>query len=229
MFAFAPLFIQGAQGRSPMEVGIAMLSLSLGWSLGALVLGQFVDRLGLQKMAVAGALLLIAGCGTTLTFVPSTTISYMFVSFFVIGIGMGWIGLSTLLVVQSCVDERDLGVATASNQFARTLGGAVGVGVCGSFIAAQFSRLFELVQTSGLLDELPPQLSEAGFFQVESLLHPDVQAVLPETVRLMLQSAVVAGVSGVFWTATAAAILCLLVCLFIPGEKQRQRTSMEKS
>jgi len=58
MFAFAPLFIQGAQGRSPMEVGVAMLSLSLGWSLGAFALGQFIDRVGRKGTAVAVALLL---------------------------------------------------------------------------------------------------------------------------------------------------------------------------
>ncbi len=225
MFAFAPLFIQGAQGKSPMEVGIAMLSLSLGWSLGSLLLGQFVDRLGLQKTAIAGALFLCAGCAATLTFTPLTTTAYMFVSFFVIGVGMGWVALSTLLVVQSSVEARDMGVAIASNQFARTLGGTVGVGICGSFIAAQFSRLSEGAQVDGLMDFLPAQLSETGLSQVESLLNPDVQAVLPAKIRLILQSAVVDGVSGVFWAATVAALLCLLVCLIIPKTGPQRETA----
>ena len=34
MFAYAPLFIQGVQGKTPLQVGVAMLSLSLGWSVG---------------------------------------------------------------------------------------------------------------------------------------------------------------------------------------------------
>jgi len=220
LFAFAPLFIQGAQGRSPMEVGIAMLSLSLGWSLGALALGQGIDRMGCRTTAIIGSLFLIGGCGGTLGFTPVTSTLTMFIVFFVLGIGMGWVALSTLLVVQSCVGEKDLGVATASNQFARTLGGTVGVGVCGSFIAGQFSRLFEVVQDTGVMDRLPQRLNEAGFNQVESLLHPEVQAVLPEAVRSMLQVAVVRGVTGIFWAATISAGLCLLLCLFIPQEKQ---------
>jgi hypothetical protein len=93
---------------------------------------------------------------------------------------MGWVALSTLLVVQSCLDEKDLGVATSSNQFARTLGGAVGVGICGSFIAARFSNLFESVRTSDLMRYLPVEMSEAGFGQVESLLHPEAQATMPD-------------------------------------------------
>jgi predicted MFS family arabinose efflux permease len=220
MFAYAPLFIQGAQGRSPMEVGLAMLSLSLGWSLGSIALGQFVDRIGRKATAMAGAACLLVGCGLTPTFTLATTTVAMFVIFFVIGVGMGWVGLSTLLVVQSCLATEDLGVATSSNQFARTLGGAVGVGVCGSFIATRFTTLFESVRRADLLRDLPPHLREAGFGQVESLLHPTVQAVMPEALGKMVQTAVIQGVSGVFWTVTLAAGLCLLVCLMLPGDKR---------
>ena len=227
MFAFAPLFIQGAQGRSPMAVGVAMLSLSLGWSVGSIALGQFIDRIGRKGIAVAGALCLVSGCALTLTFTPDTSISYLFVTFFIIGIGMGWVALSTLMVVQSCVQEKDLGVATSSNQFARTLGGAVGVGVCGSFIATRFSQLFEALHASDLLDQLPVQLNEAGFGQIESLLRPEAQAVMPEALRLMVQTAVVEGVTGIFWTVTAAAGLCLLICLLMPADHRKaQRTNV---
>ena len=220
MFAYAPLFIQGAQGRSPMEVGLAMLSLSLGWSLGSIFLGQFVDRIGRKPTALAGAACLLVGSGLTLAFTPATATAMMFAVFFLIGVGMGWVGLSTLLVVQSCLASGDLGVATSSNQFARTLGGAVGVGICGSFIATRFTTLFEAVRSADLLQELPPHLQEAGFGQVESLLHPTVQAVMPDTLRQMVQNAVMQGVNGVFWTVTVAAGLCLLLCLMLPGDKR---------
>ena len=54
MFAFAPLFIQGAQGRTPMQVGLAMLSLSLGWSVGSLALvSVFALAVGLAMRKVA--------------------------------------------------------------------------------------------------------------------------------------------------------------------------------
>jgi MFS family permease len=221
MFAFAPIYIQGAQGRSPMEVGVAMLSLSLGWSLGTIVLGQFVDRIGRKGTAVAGAVCLVAGCAVTLTFTPTTSTAHIFVNFFVIGIGMGWVALSTLLVVQSCLDEKDLGVATSSNQFARTFGGAVGVGICGSFITSRFSSLSESLRTSDLMRHLPARLGDTGFGQIESLLNPEVQAKMSVTLRNMVQDAVVEGVGGVFWTVTVAAGLCLLLCLLIPGEKKK--------
>jgi EmrB/QacA subfamily drug resistance transporter len=224
MFAFAPLFIQGAQGRTPVEVGIAMLSLSLGWSLGSLALGQGVDRLGRRYTAAAGALFLMAGCGATLGFTLQTSTLAMFTVFFVIGVGMGWVSLSTILVVQASVSARDLGVATASNQFARTLGGTVGVGVCGSFIAVRFSNLLEMIRGSEMVKRWPAELGETGFTEIESLLHPDVQARLPGAVRQLLQDTLLSGITGVFWTATVSATICLVMCLLIPNENSGSRT-----
>ena len=62
LFAFAPLFLQGALGKNPVEVGTAVLSISLGWSIGSLVLGRFVNRWGSRNSALAGSVFLIAGC-----------------------------------------------------------------------------------------------------------------------------------------------------------------------
>ena len=216
MFAYAPLFIQGVQGKTPMQVGVAMLSLSLGWSVGSLALGQVIDRIGHRAAALVGAVCLVAGCAMALTFEAQTPSWYSFTSFFVVGIGMGFVALATLLVVQSAVPSYDLGVATSSNQFARTLGGTVGVGIGGSFIAARFSTLTRAIQEGGLLADLPPRLQGMGADQVEGVLQPEVLAALPEPLRVGIQEAVRQGVGEVFWTVLGAAVLCLLFCWAIP-------------
>jgi hypothetical protein len=69
--------------------------------------------------------------------------------------------------------------------------------------------------------QLPDQLSEAGFNQVESLLTPEAQAMMPDALRTMVQDAVMGGLGGVFWTVTVAAGFCLLLCLFIPRENEK--------
>jgi EmrB/QacA subfamily drug resistance transporter len=216
LFAFAPLFIQGVQGKSPMQVGVTMVSLSLGWSLGSIALGQFIDRMGHKSCAIAGAVGLILGCAMTLALTPQSPSWFNFAAFFVIGTGMGFVALSTLLVVQSWLEVKDLGVATASNQFARTLGGTVGVGVCGSFIAVRFSDLSAAVRNSGLLERLPAHLTQAGVGQIEGLLRPEMQALISPELKNMLQEAVMQGTHGVFWTVGIAAVFCLVACLLIP-------------
>jgi EmrB/QacA subfamily drug resistance transporter len=220
LFAFAPLFIQGVQEKSPLQVGMVMVSLSLGWSTGSIILGQFIDRMGYKPCAVVGALFLLAGCTMTLSFTAVTSSSFIFASFFTIGVGMGAVALSTLLVVQSWLGSEHLGVATSSNQFARTLGGTVGVGICGSFIATHFSELSTRLRTSGILDSLPQLLSEQGSSRIEALLQPNVQASMPPALLQTIHSAVSRGITAVFWAVVGAALLCLLLCLLIPGGKR---------
>jgi hypothetical protein len=70
---------------------------------------------------------------------------------------------------------------------------------------------------------LPARLSDTGFGQIESLLNPEVQAKMSVTLRNMVQDAVAEGIGGVFWTVTVAAGLCLLLCLLIPGEKEKAK------
>lgn len=218
LFAYAPLFIQGAQGRSPMQVGMAMLSLSLGWSLGSMALGQVIDRAGRKPCAVAGAAILILGCAMTLTFTSASSTLYIFCSFFIVGVGMGFVGLSTLMVVQTGLGRRDLGVATSSNQFARTLGGTVGVGICGGLVAGRFEKLTAALKESDLIRNLPDQLAENGLGEISQLFSPDVQALMPEDLIIAIREAVTQGVGSVFWTVTAGAVLCLLLCLLLPRE-----------
>mgnify|MGYP002276679066 FL=1 len=216
MFAYAPLFIQGVQGKSPMEVGVAMLSLSLGWSLGSIGLGQFIDRMGRKSAALGGAVCLVAGSAMTLAFSPETGTLYSFTSFFVIGIGMGFVALATLLAVQSAVPAHALGVATGSNQFARTLGGTVGVGVGGSLIVARFSALEDAIRDQGFWAQLPVGVTAQGPHQLGELLRPDVLTALPPEIRAVVQECVGEGVTAVFWTVLAAAVLCFFLCWRLP-------------
>jgi hypothetical protein len=99
----------------------------------------------------------------------------------------------------------------------------VGVGICGSFIAARFSSLFESVRNSDLVRHLPGQMGEAGLGQAESLLLPETQAAMPDALRQLVQEAVMGGVGGVFWTVTVAAGFCILLCLLMPGEKKKTK------
>jgi hypothetical protein len=51
---------------------------------------------------------------------------------FVLGVGLGFISVSTVVAVQSTVGWARRGVVTGTNMFIRTLGSAVGVAVFGS-------------------------------------------------------------------------------------------------
>jgi EmrB/QacA subfamily drug resistance transporter len=216
-FAYAPLFIQGAMGKTPVQVGLAMLSLSLGWSLGSLFLGQVLNRLGQRPAAIFGSLCLVAGCAATLFFDTHTRMSTCFVVFLVIGIGMGFVTLATLLVVQNSLDLADLGVATTSHQFARTLGGTVGIGICGGFVTTKMASIADFLNKGGAGTGPALNPPADSRLTIENLLQPEIQAQLPADLQQRLQAAVADGVSLVFWTLLAAALLCVVLCILLPG------------
>jgi predicted MFS family arabinose efflux permease len=219
LFAFAPLYIQGALGKSPMMVGAGMLSLSLGWSVGSLVIGQLLNILGHRASALMGAVCLVLGCGACLFFTTQTSMLTIFLIFLVIGLGMGFVTLTTLVVVQNSIDISDLGVATTSHQFARTMGGTVGIAICGSFVISKIAQATDAMLHSGLEQTIPQTLLATIKTNIENLLLPEVQALLPVEAQTILQKAIVSGVGVVFWIVLAVSLLCFSFCLLLPGGK----------
>jgi len=218
LFAYAPLYIQGAQGRTPMEVGLAMIALSLGWSIGSFVLGQYLGGLTYKTASVLGAVFLISGSVLTLTFSQAATMMTCFWVFLLVGLGMGFVTLATLLTVQSSVDASDLGVATSSHQFSRTLGGSIGVGVSGGIVTARLSRAMEKLDLSDHFPNSTADLATDFSRNVEHLFRQEVQAGLPLDLRITLQQAVGESVDGVFCSVLVVSILCLICCLIIPPD-----------
>ncbi len=223
--AYIPLFIQGAMGKSPAQLGLAMISLSLGWSLGALLCGQIVERTGNRAAARFGGLCLMGGCGMTLFFTPATSLILCSAAVGLAGTGMGFISISTLLIVQESIDASNLGVATSSHQFTRTLGGTVGIGIAGSFLTAAFMRSMEGIMGRDWREKFPPQLQEKIGGSLEHLFSPEIQEGLSQTVQNALRTAMSQGIQIVFRAAFCAAILCLLFGWLLPKEVRDPKAS----
>ena len=217
LFAYAPLFIHAGQGRSAMQVGTAMLSLSFGWSMGSLFLGRFVDRSGKRATSLAGGVLLVAGSGGTLLITAQSGMLVQAALFLLVGVGMGFVTLSTLLVVQSSVPPADLGMATGTHQYARSLGGTVGVGVCGGLVIGRIATAVADVVHGGLGDTGHRRLLQQIAENPEVLMKPDIGQLLPDTALTALREAVIQRVNSVFLAAFIAALVCLLVVAALPG------------
>ena len=217
--AYSPLFIQGALGKTPIELGMAMVPLSLGWSIGALACGQMIHLLGEKPSALIGSVMLAVGCCLTLSFSTSTSLITFSVVLTVAGLGMGFVSIGTLLLVQNSLADSDLGVATASHQFSRTLGGTIGIGISGSFVTANLSKAMNGIANSGFLGNIPSPLSTHMHHSVETLFKPEIQSLLSADVKQALQEAVAQGVSMVFWASVLAAVVCFFFSYILPSEK----------
>ena len=217
LLAFLPLFIQGTLGRTAAELGLVMVPLSLGWSAGALVCGLVVNRLGEKLTGVAGAILMFISIALTLTFNATTGLIYFSVVVCPIGIGMGFVSVATLIKVQNSLHESDLGVATSSQQFARTLGGTIGIGISGAMVSHYLDKAINGLMNSPLRAEIPPELAAQLSHSLQEFLQPDMVGSLSSTALNAIRESIGKGVEAVFWTALLVSFISIIMCKMMPG------------
>jgi EmrB/QacA subfamily drug resistance transporter len=133
--AFIPLFVQAVQGGTATQAGQAITPLFLGWVVMSIVGAKATVMLGYRTVSIAGSVMMTLGF-FGLTLVDGTSPGWILMtSCTVIGAGMGTQMLSLLLAVQHGVDRSRLGIATALNQFSRSIGAAIGVAAMGAILA----------------------------------------------------------------------------------------------
>lgn len=128
---YLPLWIQGVLGESATYSGIAMIPLSIGWPLGAILAGNFIARFGMRRIAVAGSLFLIAGSAGFMLMNAHTPIVLFMIYTFLSGLSFGLSLTSFTVAVTSAVTWELRGAAVGSNNFIRTLGQTVGIAMFG--------------------------------------------------------------------------------------------------
>lgn len=208
LFAYAPIYIQGSLGLLPMQVGLAMVSLSLGWSFGSLYYGRKSKQGSERSWAITGGVLLLAGSLLTIRLGLNTAMPECFLIFFIVGTGMGFVSLATLILVQNSATSADLGVVTSFHQFSRSLGGTVGVAICGGFLTTWLFRSLDKASTL-LSEELLLSLQQ----NIENILLPGFQQSIPLAAAKTLKAAVLSGVFSVFIIISISSLLCLLCCI----------------
>jgi hypothetical protein len=135
-----------------------------------------------------------------------------------VGIGIGMTVQNLVLSVQNSVRPQDLGAATATITFFRSLGGAAGVAAMGAVLAHQVSDLV----TGGLTRIGVPtdRLGESGTDI------PDVSA-LPPAIAQVVQHAYGSGVGYVFLVSSPLMLLAVLFVSLIREVPLRQHSGTE--
>jgi MFS family permease len=108
LLAFLPLFIQGVLGMSAVKTGMFMVPVSVGWSAGGLLGGQLINRLGNKVLSAVGSLFMLAGSVLTLGFGPDVGLLYYEFVVSMIGVGMGFVTVGTLIAVQESLSHQRL-------------------------------------------------------------------------------------------------------------------------
>jgi EmrB/QacA subfamily drug resistance transporter len=138
--SYLPTYLQDSLGVSPTLSGVLLLPLMGGLMLSAVTTGQLMTRLGRYKIfpllgtavgAVGMYLLSLMGADT-----PRAISSIYMI---VLGVGIGFVMPTLVLVVQNSLPQKDLAAGTAGVNFFRQIGGAAGTAIIGSLFVGRLA------------------------------------------------------------------------------------------
>ncbi len=125
-----PLYMQIVHGASPTESGFLMLPLVAGMMVASIGSGQIISRTGrIRIFPVVGSALIFIGLLLLTLVGADTPLVWVSAAMVVLGLGLGNCMQPLLLILQSAVPPRDIGVATSSATFFRQIGGTLGVAI----------------------------------------------------------------------------------------------------
>ncbi|MEU1849191.1 MFS transporter [Streptomyces sp. NPDC019990] len=221
---FFSQYFQLARDKSPTMSGVMTIPMIAGLFVSSTVSGQVITRTGRWKgWLLAGGVLVTAGLGLLGTIRYDTEYWHIAIFMALMGLGIGMMMQNLVLCTQNQVEPGDLGAASSTVTFFRSLGGAVGVSALGAVLG---NKITDYVR-DGLAD-----LGAKG----EALGHagtggggiPDLDA-MPAPIRTVVESAYGHGVADVFLYSAPLALLALLVSLFIKEVPLRTRGGLAQA
>ena len=218
---FLSQYLQLSRGRTPTESGIYTLPQVVGLLIASTLAGAIISRTGKWKRwVVTGASLLVVGVGLMSTVRYDTPFPLLFLYMAVLGLGIGMLMQNMVLIVQNTVDVSQIGAASASVAFFRSLGGAVGVAALGAALA---TRVKDSI-LDGLVDLGIPasQLDQLGGGTIPKLDD------LPAPVRTVVEQAYGQGIGEIFLIALPLAIIGLIAVCFLPNVALGTKNGLQK-
>ena len=220
---FLGQYFQIARGYSATEAGLLTIPMMFGSFLGSVGSGQLITRFGKWKRyLVLGGLFLTAGLGILGTIDHTSPYWYVGAGMLGMGIGMGMMMQNLVLAVQNTVDVSEVGAASASVTFFRSLGGAVGVSVLGAILA---TRVTDLI-TANVRALGPDGAQAARALQGGSGTSVLDVGSLPPELGDIVRHAYGDATGRIFLIAAAAAVVSLLAVLFLREVPLRRTVGM---
>lgn len=238
---YMPLFLQGVMGLSATVSGGMMMPMTLSLVAASIFGGQAMSRSGRYKnLAFFGLAVTTVGMYLLSTLHVDSELPVTLAYIIIVGLGLG-IGMPVFnLTVQNAVDHGHLGVATATGQLFRQLGGTIGVALFGTVMSHHMhsqlqARMGQLLNPQNMA-ELPAEVLE-HLEDSQLLLNPgrlaELSDGLSESTRALLDQLILAmrdalnsGLSQAFLSAAIAMLVAVVLVFFL--KEIPLRTTMHK-
>lgn len=138
---FLPEYQQLVRSDSAIKSGLMLLPLVLGVVFASLTSGRLTSKLGRYRMfPIIGSLLFIISLWLFSHITATTSRVVLGLWMALLGIGVGLIMPILTLAVQNSVERKELGTATSSVVFFRTIGSALGAAVFGAVLTNRLAH-----------------------------------------------------------------------------------------
>jgi EmrB/QacA subfamily drug resistance transporter len=234
-----PLYLQVVKGASPTRAGLEILPLVLGMMIGSITAGQTITRTGRYKIfPIIGGALIIAAMVLFSRLTADTSLPAVMLPMVLMGLGLGGSMQPMVTAAQNAASPREIGVATSSVTFFRSMGGTIGAAV---FLSILFSRLPGKIQAAYATAANEPA------FRAAAAAHPDQVKVLQQSsggssslqdtsflnhLASALAHPFKVGFAGsmslVFYIAIVIMVATLVVTLFLPELPLSRQSAAEK-
>jgi predicted MFS family arabinose efflux permease len=239
-----PLYMQIVHGASPMRSGFLMLPLVVGMMSASIISGQVISRTGrIRGFPILGSGLIFLAMFALSLITADTSLLLVMAVMFVLGYGLGNCMQPLLLILQSAVPPRDIGVATSSATFFRQIGGTLGVAI---FLSVLFGSVGANISSAIASESSTPAFQQAVQTAAhssdpldrqvaQSFLHPtpgggvlgqvqDDSSIIqrmPTVLAHPFKAGFADSMDTVFLLAGCVAVLAFLVLLLMPKVELR--------
>lgn len=165
--SYVPTFLQMVDGRSATVSGLLMLPMVAGMLVASLGSGQLISRFGHYKtFPIVGTAVLGVGLFLLSRLDQTNPVWENSIYFAVVGLGLGMVMPTLVLIVQNSVPFHEMGAATSASNYFRQIGGSLGASLVGTILATQ------------LTDKIPQYVPAAAASRL-----PDTNSLTPTLVR----------------------------------------------
>jgi EmrB/QacA subfamily drug resistance transporter len=203
VLSFLPLYQQTVQGASATNSGLLLLPMMAGLLVTSLVAGSLITKTGRYKIwPIVGGFGMTLGMVLLATISATTTRTTTAIFMIVLGLGMGALMQTTMLIAQNSVEQKDIGVASSAATFFRSIGGSFGVALFGAIFN---HRLYSYLVGIGQ-KPLGDAVKAGGANTISS-----GRAALPRP----LIDGIATATSTIFFWASFLAVLVPILALFV--------------
>jgi MFS family permease len=207
---FIPLFIQEVIGSSATNAGMTLMPMMLSVVASAIIAGQIISRTGHYRLLAIGGVFFMALGAYFFTRLDADSSVAEAIRYTVIaGAGLGATLPTFMIAVQNAFPHHMLGVVTASVQFSRTIGGAVGTAVLGAFMTMRIDGLLSGPTAS---EGAPPPPGVGQMRDAQSAIDAGGISRIGE---LADRTTLAAAMHDVFILGLGITVLALVVTLFL--------------